>query len=200
MAIIGELLFYRSRGHTLDDMLRYAATDGLRDMIERLPASVFSRSDEEIASELATKAKVSPLQVDFEKAKPEVRETTVDVSRNFEYGFGGRIPGLEVTKSIPFKGDGQLWTLQPNPYDLNPPRGEVRGGQIRIGSTVPTAQADSAASYLDETISRIKQYLQRQEAQIARHNGELEQAALPYIRGRRSRVGVAADLLKKLGG
>src|SRR4051794_11026342 len=147
MAVIGELLFYQRGGPALDDVLRHAASEGLRAAAEQLPAAAFAKTDEELARELAQRVQMSPLQVDFANAKPAVEETTVEVSRGFDYGFhsGGHVPGLEVSKTIPFKGNPQLWQLQPNPYDLNPPRGEVRSGHVRIGITVPTAQADSSA-------------------------------------------------------
>ena len=203
MAVIGNLLFFQQRGPDLDDVLRHQSSgDGMRAAVERLPVSAFEQTDEEIARQVEAEMAVTPLQVDFDGATAHVEETTVDVSREFEYGFsrGGRVPSLAVTKTIPFSGDRQLWNLRTNPFDLNPPRGEVRQGEVRIGLIVATAQADRAAAYLDETIGKIKECLKRQEAQIAQHNAGIEQAALQFIRARRSRVDVAADLLKKLGG
>ena len=198
MAVIGELLFFQRGGPDLDDVLRHHASEGLRKEAEQLPSSAFGQTDEEIAKQIATKMALSPLQVDFDAAKPSVEETTVDVSHEFHYGFprGGRVPGLEVSKTIPFTGDRELWKLKTNPFNLNPPRGEVRHGAVRIGLTVPTDRAETATTYLDDTIKNINECLQRQEAQIAQHNAGLEQAALQFIRARRSRVGVAADLLK----
>lgn len=203
MAVIGSVLFFNPRGPDLDDVLGHQSSgEGMRKAVEGLPASTFEQTDEEIAKVVAAEMSVTPLQVDFDRAKPSVEETTVDVSHEFDYGFprGGRAPGLEVTKTIPFTGERQLWQLKTNPYNMNPPRGEVHHGEVRIGLTVPTNQAESAKTYLDDTIKNIKECLQRQEAQIARHNAGLEQAALQFIRARRSRVGAATDLLKKLGG
>jgi hypothetical protein len=202
MAVFGELLFFKRNGATLDDVLRHHAGEGVRQEVERLPSSAFEQTDEEIAKQIAAKMALTPLQVDFDGAKPNVQETTVDVSQSFDYGFprGGRAPGLEVTKTIPFSGDRELWHLQTNPFNMNPPRGEVLQKAVRIGTTVPTAHGDQAASYLEATIREIKECMQRQEAQIARHNAGLEQAAIHQIRARRSRVGAASDLLKKLGG
>ncbi len=81
---------------------------------------------------------------------------------------------------------------------MNPPRGDIRENNLVIGIEVRANEADQAARYIDETIAKIPEYLQRQEEQIAKHNASLAMNAMRWITLRRQRLGTASDLLKKL--
>jgi hypothetical protein len=201
MAALGNLLFWRRDQVGLDDFLRHQV-DLLRGKVDALPDKFFSeKSDDEIAADLAKEHAIQPLIVDFGAAKPGVQETQVEVQDQFGFNRGPiRVPGLLATKSIPFRGDPGLWQLRTNPFTMNPPRGEVRGNTLVIGISVPTQRADEGARYIEQTITQIPEYLQRQEAQIAQYNGSLAQHAMQWISARRQRLGSASDLLKKLGG
>ena len=201
MAALGDLLFYRRDQVGLDDVLRQQV-ELLRGKVDALPDKLFSaKSDEEIAQYLAKEHALEPLSADFAAAEPNVQETQVEVHDQFGFNRGPiRVPGLLATKSIPFKGDPALWRLRTNPFNMNPPHGEVRGNMLIIGIAVPAQQADEAARYIERTIEQIPEYLQRQAAQIAQHNASLAAAAMQWLRARRQRLGSASDLLKKLGG
>lgn len=201
MAALGDLLFYRRDQVGLDDVLRHQV-GLLREKVDALPDKLFSeKTDEEIAQYIAKKHALEPLSVDFAAAKANVQETQVEVQDQFGLNRGPiRVPGLLATKSIPFKGDPELWSLRTNPFNMNPPHGEVRGNMLIIGIAVPAQQTDEAARYIERTIAQIPEYLQRQEAQIAQHNASLAAASMQWIRARRQRLGSASDLLKKLGG
>jgi hypothetical protein len=200
MAVIGDLLFYGvAGGSPLDNVLRYNSTERVRQIIEALQQSEFdNKTDEALAVELSDKMKISPLKLNIEGARPSVKDIIVDVSNRFEYAHSGSVPGLEVSKTIPFSGDENLWRLQPNPFDLNPPRGTVHRGEVVIGISVPTSDVSSAEDYLLSTINKINEYLRRQEIQITEYNSNIEKVLLPYLKDRRSRVSVASDLLKRL--
>jgi hypothetical protein len=139
--------------------------------------------------------------VDFAAAKARVQEIQVEVHDRFGFERGPiRVAGLRATKEIPFRGDRDLWHLRTNPFNLNPPRGEVRGQQLVIGIEVPAQQADEAKRYIDEAIAALPEYLDRQKAQIEAHNNRIAANAIPPIQQRRVTLGRASDLLKKLQG
>lgn len=201
MAVLGELLFYRRDQVDLDAVLRHQ-TELLRQRVDKLSDKLFSeKSDDEIAELVAKEAAIKPLEVDFAAAKPSVEETQVEVHDRYGFERGPtRVAGLRATKAIPFKGDPDLWRLRTNPFNMNPPRGDIRGGNLIVGITVPAQQADEAAKYIEDTINQIPEYLARQAAQIERHNASLADQAMQWVKARRQRLGSAADLLKKLGG
>lgn len=200
MVPIGELLFWNQRGAELDDALRHSA-DKLRAWVDQLSEKLFDeKTDDEIASDLAVSEAIHPLELDLDSATPEVRETEIEV--NDDYGFRGggrlRVAGLEATKSIAFTGDPELWKLRPNPFDLNPPRGIIRGNRLIVGIGVREQQGDEAKRYIDSAIATVVTNLNRQRAQIQAHNNSIARVALPWIQQRRSRRGKASDLLNKL--
>jgi hypothetical protein len=199
MAVLGGLLFFRRDGVDLDHMLRHQGDAVIRGLIERLPDADFdSRSDEELVVQITASTRVQPLEVAFDKATADVKEVTLDI--NDMFGDRARVKGLRATKKIPFTGDRNLWELRTNPYDTNPPRGEVMGQAVVIGMEVPEHEAGQAASYIDDTIARMKEYLERQRTQIAAFNASLPARVPAHIHRRRSSRGKAAELLKKLQG
>lgn len=201
MAVLGDLLFYRRDQVDLDHVLRHQV-DLLRQKVDALSDKLFSeKSDDEIAAQVAREAAVEPLQVDFASAVASVREVEVEVRDRFRYDRDVvRLPGLEATKAIPFKGDKELWHLKTNPWGMNPPRGVIRSGTIVIGISVPAQEPDAAAKYIEDTMSAIPEYLQRQKVQIDAHNAGLAGQAKQWVKVRRGRLSHASDLLKKLGG
>lgn len=201
MGILGELLFYRRDQVDLDAVLR-REVETLRQHVDALPDKLFSeKSDEEIAAHIAKEVAIQPLELDFAAAVSSVEETQVEVRDSFAFDRGTvRVPGLKAMKAIPFKGDRDLWRLRTNPFNMNPPHGDVRGDKLVIGITVPAQQAEEAAKYIEEAIGRIPGYLKLQEAQITRHNVGLANQAMQWVKVRRQRLGSASDLLKKLGG
>jgi len=132
MAALGDLPFYRRDQIDLDDALR-RQVELLQGKVDALSDKLFSeKSDEEIAAHIAKEYAVQPLVVDFDAATPSVERTQVDVHDRFGYDRAARVPGL-ARKSIPFKGDPELWRLRTNPYNMNPPRGDIRGHTLIIG-------------------------------------------------------------------
>jgi hypothetical protein len=148
-----------------------------------------------------TKYAIEPLKLDLAAAKASVEEVQLEVHDRWGYERGPiRVPGLRATKSIPFSGEEDLWRLRTNPFNMNPPRGNVRGQNLVIGIEVAAQQADEAAKYIEETIAQLPEYLQRQAAQLEPYNAGLAGSAMQWIKMRQARLGTANDLLKKLGG
>jgi hypothetical protein len=201
MTVLGDLLFYRRDQVDLDHVLRHQV-ELLRQKVDVLPDTFFvQKTDEEIAAHIATEATVEPLQVDFANAIAAVREVQVERRDDFGFDRGSvRVPGLQATKTIRFKGDKALWHLRTNPFNMNPPHGDVRADTVVVGISVPAHAADEAARYIDETLAKIPEYLQRQKAQIDAHNSGLAGHAMQWVKVRRGRLSQASDLLKKLGG
>jgi hypothetical protein len=201
MAVLGELLFYRRDQVDLDTVLR-ARSEHLRKKIDGLPDRTFhEKTDHEIAQNLADSEAIEPLKLDFDNAQAAVSEVQVEVHDDYGFDRGPvRVAGLRATKSIPFTGDRELWRLRTNPFDLNPPRGEVRDQNLVIGIEVPVQQADQAKRYIDDTITALPEWLGRSRAQVEAYNAGIAARTMPIVQQRRARLGQAADLLKKLQG
>lgn len=180
-----------------------AKTNGLRNVVDALPDGAFSQqTDEQIAESIAKSERIEPLELDFDAAVPKVEETQLEL-RGDDYGFRQgpvRVPALKATKTIPFKGEPDLWHLRTNPFNINPPHGEVRGHNLIVGMTVRAEQGDQAAQYIEGALKSLPEDLERRRAQLKPYNEGLAAYALQWVKQRRARLGQAADLLKKLGG
>jgi hypothetical protein len=199
VSVIGEFLFYNSNHAGIDDAIR-AQEPKLREMVDRLPDRDFdSQSDDELTARIVEEARFDPLVVDFEGATKNVRETTTEVRDSFGWDRETvQVPAFEVTKTIPFTGDANIWRLMTGQWSTSMPRGEVRGKTLIVGITVPTQRAEEAKAYLDSTIDEIKEYVPRQKALIDAYNDSLPARVAPLVAARRSRRSAAADLLAKL--
>ncbi len=199
MAVLGELLFWRRDNVDLDAMLRHRGDAGVRREVEALAEQVFTtESDDTLVERVLAKTRIAPLVVSFDDGKAHVAEIMVDVTTVF--GERARVKGLRATKVFPFTGEPDLWQLRSNPYDMNPPRGMVDRHALTVGMEVRDHEGDQAAAHIEDSVRRIKEYLQRQEVQIAEFNARLPNLILPMIQRRRQTLSKAADLLKKLQG
>lgn len=197
MAVLGEALFYRQDQVDLDAVLRNRGETGIRELVDALPQAAFTKhTDEELAADLMSKVYITPLTINLEEAKADVKEIVLETTNAF--GERVRVKGLRATKAIPFKGDSGFWRLRTNPYDYNHPRGTVQGSYLVVGMEVSEQQQDQAVKHIDDSIRTIKEWLQRQEAQVSAFNSTLLGRVLPFLRTRRTSLSRAADLLKKL--
>lgn len=199
MSVIGNLLFYSGQGPGLSDVLRHNLEKEVPAKVDHIPASDFeSKSDEELMSAIVDQAKAEPLALRLDEAEGDVTEKSVTVRDVF--GDTVVIPGLRVTKVVPFDGEAQLFKLQPNTWDMNPPRGEVQGQKLIVGMEVRESESESAVQYIEQTIARVQEHIGRQQGQIDEHNAQLSGVAAAAIQRRRASVGKASDLAARLRG
>lgn len=201
MAVHGDLLFYAGFGKraTLSDVLRHNLDAGVRDQVDRLTDAEFNAHDDAaLAAMVAANCKAEPIVLKLHDAVGGAEPTKVMVD-DF---FGGRVSvdGIDVTKAIPFEGDPNLFELQPDQFDLNPPRGTVSGKKLTLGMEVRQSDAEVAVRHIQETLAQVEKCLARQAQAIDAYNAALPGAALPFIQRRRSVLGVASDIASRLSG
>lgn len=199
MSVIGDILFYSGRGPGLSDVLRHNLKKEVPAKVDRLPASDFaSKSDEELTSAIVGQAKAEPLTLRLDEAAGDVTEKSVTVQSVF--GDTVTIPGMRVTKVVPFDGEAQFFKLRPNTWDMNPPRGEVRGQKLILGMEIGESESESAVQYIEQTIARVQEHVGRQQGQIDEHNAQLPGVTAAAIQRRRASLGKASDLAARLRG
>ena len=198
MAVLGELLFVKGmRGPTLDDALRHHGRTTLAQTAENLrEAEIKETSNEILIAKLVRESAIEPLALNLEAAQPGVKEVDFDYVNAWRERHTVR--GLRVTKAIPFSGDPQLWGLCPSSFDLNPPRGTVRGQSVVVGMDVPAEQNQQAVDWISEQVEKIQTYISRQKVQIDEYCALLAGQAGPLLEARRQRIRLAEDVLRKL--
>jgi hypothetical protein len=194
MSVFGDPLFHNRAD--IGDVIRQQGAR-VRSAVDGIADNRFDRmSDDEAVNEVVDKLKIDPLRVDFENAAKSVRETKMD----YRDPFGGiaRVDALEVSKSFPFEGDQELWTIGTGSWSSTMPRGDIIGGRLTVGMTVRTNEGETAKGHIDKTVEQIKEYIAQQTRQIDAFNATLPGQARPLVEERRKRRCTASDLLAKL--
>jgi hypothetical protein len=206
---IADLLFVK---YDLDDNIRNFLSS-IHLLVDEIPEDQFHiSSDDDIVRSIKSKKEMSPVELHEDRKVMDQSETKMDVA-----GWPGRyfsddrgpclVPGTRVTVTIPFTGDAQLWHAKTNPYNYNPPRGEIRshrntdqGGNLVLDFTRPTDEGPEVFKGLfEETLVSIRQYLTWSKEQIVRYNNELEAHIRPAIAARRARLKQQSGIADLLG-
>lgn len=199
MAVIGDLLFWSGRGPALSDVLRHNLENEVPAQVDRIHASEFeTKTDEELTAAIVAQAKAVPLSLRLDEADANVSEMSVNVQDFF--GGTANVPGLRVTKIVPFDGEAAFFNMTPNSWDTNPPRGEVRGQKLIVGMEVRESESESAVQYIEKTLTRVQEHIGRQQGQIDEYNAQLPAIAATAIQRRRGSLGKASDLAARLRG
>src|ERR1700688_4049651 len=114
------------------DVLEHRQQTLKTDVNKLSSSSIESIPQIEVVRELATKYKFEIPVLDEDNAHISHREVDVDVSQDPMRMIWDRtqvfyIKGTEITITVPFKGDPNLFHIRPASFNLNPPRGEVQG-------------------------------------------------------------------------
>ncbi|MCP9470415.1 MAG: hypothetical protein NNA31_10505 [Nitrospira sp.] len=203
-----NLLFYE---HDLDRIL-CAHLAGIGAKVDAIPQDQFMNArPEDVVAHLVSQMTVNPLVLYEDRAEMEQKETKIDVAAwrdRKPFGDPGPIyvAGVAITVTIPFTGDGQLWTCRPNQRQTVFPRGRVspaRGdgvGQLYIDMAQPADEPpDRFKSRLDDELKSIRFYIDAQRKQIEQFNAGLPAAIRPAVDARRARIQKHQGLKDVLG-
>jgi len=185
---------------------------GIFDVIEHGKAQVKElvrqRPREEIESEGVAERLIAPLLLDIpvldETAKyAETREIDVDVSGDpmrmiFDRSQPFYIKGTEVTIVIPFKGDPNVFQIQPTSFTLSPPFGHIKNHELRLVFTITNPGVNINAQ-VDRTIAEVKHYLDWLRPSVEQMKRDLMQVALPLIAQRKQQATAHAEIVGGLG-
>ncbi|MBV8686904.1 MAG: hypothetical protein JOZ90_11030 [Alphaproteobacteria bacterium] len=200
MAVLGELLFYSGfRRATLSDALQNNLAHNVQAEVDKLRDSEFAaKSDEELVALMVERCKSTPLELKLDQSQGGADPIRLNVQDVF--GDRAMVDGFRITKAIPFDGDAVLFELQPNQFDLSPPRGEVRGDRVIVGMEVRASAAAEAERYINEQVADIQKYIGWQADAIAQHNAALPGAAMMAIQRRRANSDKASEIARRLSG
>jgi hypothetical protein len=190
---VDDLLFSRGDlGRVLE-----AQAAKMREAVEAEPEESLKQADAETwADALAHHFVVAcpELQLDDISREP-VRDINVDVSgdqrryfSDYASDYARNFPGYRVVVHIPFNGDGGVFSLRPNQFTFNPPRGRVSGSDLVLTIDYPQDAQPDIDSRAQGFINAVSQWLTWARGQIDSFNGSLPQNALGAIEGRRQRL------------
>jgi len=182
------------------DVIEHAKAQ-VKELVRQLPTS-------EIETEGIAEKVITPLLLDIpvldEAAKyAENREIDVDVSSDpmriiFDRSRPFYVKGTEITVAIPFKGDPNVFQIQPTTYTLNPPFGHVQDHELRIVFRITNPSVNINAE-IDRTLTQTKQYLDWLRPSAEQLKRDLMQVAQPLILQRKKQASAHAQIVGGLG-
>lgn len=202
MAVSGDLLFcgrQRSDGASLSDLLRHLQEKGVSKAVDEIPQEQFQElTDDELAQAVVKKLTIEPLALQRSEGEGKVTEQDVEVHSHWD-GIV-RVPGLHVEQRVPFTGEADLFELRPNTFDMNPPRGSVRGSSLVIGIDVRVGEEDTALQHIKGELDKVEANIERQRKDLEAYNERLRGQIAPAVAARRAKLQSASSLTGKMKG
>lgn len=184
----------------LDTALR-SQVASVRDRVDGIPRDQFLATPEDtLVEHIRSSMEVEPIQLHEDAIVMDQQETKIDVSRwpdrnVFREPGPIFVAGIQITVTIPFSGDPQLWKLRPNPCQMSFPHGIVRapgtnglGNLDMVFSQPSDLSADALKQGLDKSMRDIRSHLESQRRQIEQHNASLPKAIRQVVQARRARL------------
>jgi len=193
------------------DALR-ANLDTVHSRVQKVAESMLrARPEAELIDELVDELKIRPLELDEDGRRMTKQEVQVDVSRDPRRAFfndGGQIlvPGIRVIVTLPFRGNPDLWQIQPSTFTTSPPRGNISisgdraSGALEMVFEQPADEpVENIKASLDRRMEGIRFYTSHQRNDLRGHEEQLRVRLASAITARRTLLVKHDDLSSLLG-
>lgn len=109
------------------------------------------------------------------------------------------VRGTELSLTVPFSGDAELFHIQPPSYTMNPPRAEIKKAVLvlRIADTKPDPAKVRAE--FDHRLQHIEGNLTNLRNCVALYNGAIRNSAKQQLEARKSKLLGDQNLVAELG-
>jgi hypothetical protein len=197
----GELLFAKC---DLQGVLT-AQEKNAKEAVESMNGdALLNSSPEDVCCELEEQFRVNVPALKQLSAEVEQREASVDVSHHMDRGIFDRsrpfyLKGTEITFFVPFEGDAAIFFCQPNNFTLNPPRVEVRNGELVFVYTRLDHDAEAVKRDFYADLASIEKYVEWQRSQVKPYNDTLRSKLQEWIAARRDRLLKDKGMVAALG-
>ncbi len=132
------------------------------------------------------------------------REAKIDVSRDqgrviYDRSHPFYVTGTGIDFYVPFQGDGSLFDCKPSTWTSVVPYATVHGNELMLRYESTDQNPVAARSFLDHTLSLIRQYLSWINADVSHFNQSLRTKARNRIEGRRQKLLADRNMMESLG-
>lgn len=100
---------------------------------------------------------------------------------------------------IPFRGDSNLFRLQPSTYNMNPPRGAIEGSDLIYTQEREDRDAESIQREVQKFIASVQQHLDWQNPMVGNWNAELPHLVEKATNDRKDKLHADKQLIDGLG-
>lgn len=198
---LGELLFTK---YDLSSALP-AQELKAKETVEGIHANSFLNSNQDdLCDELTREFTVNVPLLKEEATEIDQQETRIDVSQDqmriiFDRSQPFFMKGTEISFFVPFEGDGNLFGFRPNSFTLNPPRAQVKQGELVFTYSRLDHDAEAAKREFQTDLASIQNYLQTQRNQVKQYNETLRSRIYGWITERRERLLKSQGMVAALG-
>ena len=165
---------------------------------------VLNTPPEELCGYFVEKYQVEPIEIDESGIQVDYGDAQIDVSHRFEYAVFDRstptyVTGTRVTFFVPFSGDSDLFKCRPSSFNLNPPRGVVRGNELVIVYDRTRQDVANIAGEFEREKQNLKGYLAWISGDVGHFNSTIRQKVGEQIRARREKLLQDRGIVENLG-
>lgn len=121
------------------------------------------------------------------------REVEIDISGDYRRAVFDRrrsahVTGTEVTFSVPFTGDRELFFVRPTTFNLSPPRAYVSDRALEFSYRQTELVPETLRKQFDAELASAEQFLRWQQHDVAALNSSLPQLVLQLVLARREKL------------
>ena len=192
------------RQYSVFDVIESRKID-LKEEIKRMSASALQGDAHEIAEQLVAKYLLSVPLLQEDKQHATQREIQIDMTgdRTTQFNMGYPegpiyVSATEVTVSIPFEGDPQLFNVKPSRFSFNGSRGYVSDHVLNLVFVVRQGNQNLKQQYA-QTLQSIRDHLGWLSESAAEMREKLALEAVPAIVNRKLDLDARAAAVSSLG-
>jgi hypothetical protein len=197
-----ELLFNK---YAIYDVVQ-GQTATIKKKIQSIPANtLLNASEHDLVQALVEEFRLNvPAMKDEEIYIAHAGETQVDVSRDpmrmiYDQSRPFFIPGNKTVIAVPFEGDAAFFNVQPQTYNLNPPRAQIEKNEILLTYVRTDQNAEAIKQEYQRAVSSIKQYLGWLSESAKQFNNQLEGFVTSELKARKDRLLADAGMTAAIG-
>ena len=170
-----------------------------------MPAdALLSASGESLADHFESEYRVSTPVLKEDAIQMDQHETNVDVSHDQSRAIFDRsrpffIKGSQVDFYVPFEGDAQIFSCRASSFTHNPPRAEVRKGELALSYVRTDHNGAAIKTDFENELGRIRQHLDWARGQIETFNKAIRANAQASISQRRDKLLRDRGMVESLG-
>ena len=182
------------RGAALQQKVREHVASIAEDALLNLPVPV---SVQEVVAEVAT----DELDVLWDDMYTQgVQETMINL-REWHYDDSVQMPGARIEVRVPFRGEPELFDVQPSSYSSSRPTARVEARRSELVLTLESQQlsTDTVRNFVDRERRSISDYVGWLNADLVTQRAEVHQFALEELSARRERLLHARGIESALG-
>jgi hypothetical protein len=159
---------------------------------------------EDLARYFVDQFDLQPIELQEDAISTEQGDVQIPTDRlrdgRFMYGdHQSEVAGTMFSFFVPFKGDAELFGLQPSTISLNPPRASVRGQELVFSFSAVKVEAEAIRNEFNRQLAAVRQLVGSQAAQIADFRRRLPEIVRSKIDEKRQRLLAAQQTAAALG-